>query len=159
MTALKTLIFLLVVPGTLLFYVPSIIVLFTPDALTLHLSALRYLAILPWLAGIMILLWCAWAFTFRGRGTPAPIDPPKTLVAEGLYRFVRNPMYVGALLILLGHFLWFQSLWLLLYAGLLFLSFHLFIVLYEEPNLRKRFGNPYLQYCQTVPRWLPRVQK
>ncbi len=78
---------------------------------------------------------------FEGQGTPAPIDPPKELVARGLYCFVRIPMYLGGLLIILGHFVWLQSLWLLLYAGGLFLMFHFFVVLYAEPTLQKTLAN------------------
>ena len=158
MTAFKTVIFLLVVPGIVLFYVPYQIVTSTSDVSSPHFRVLRYVAVIPLLVGVATLLWCAWDFTFKGQGTPAPIDPPEELVIQGLYRFVRNPMYVGALLILVGHFLWFQSLWLLLYAGCLFLAFHLFVVLYEEPTLRRQFGESYIRYCQSVSRWIPRIR-
>ena len=156
MTGFKTLVFTILVPGTVLLYVPYKIGSFS--ALTLQLEAFHYFAILPWTIGGTTYAWCAWDFTFKGRGTPAPIDPPKELVARGLYCFVRNPMYLGGLLIVLGHFLWFQSLWLLLYAGGLFLMFHFFVVLYEEPTLRKSFGESYVRYCQSVPRWALRFR-
>lgn len=113
---------------------------------------------MPWLAGTVILLRSCWDFTVRGNGTPAPIDPPRILVAEGVYRFIRNPMYLGALLILLGHVLWFQSLRLLMYAAALTAGFHLFVVFYEEPLLRRKHGASYEDYCQKGPRWVPRVQ-
>jgi protein-S-isoprenylcysteine O-methyltransferase Ste14 len=76
---------------------------------------------------------------------------------SGLYRFVRNPMYVAVLMMLFGHFLWFRFWSLLIYALFFFLAFHLFIIGYEEPNLRKRFGAAYEQYLRIVPRWIPKL--
>ena len=155
MTILKTLIFLAVFPGIVLVYAPCLILYAWPSVI--HSETAHYTALLPWLLGVSILLWCVRDFVFKGGGTPAPIDPPKKLVVQGLYRFVRNPMYIGVLLVLIGHILWFQSLWLAMYAVLVFLVFHLFVVLYEEPALRKTFGDSYVRYCQKVPRWMPRV--
>ena len=109
----------------------------------------------PVLLGAVTYLWCAWDFTFTGRGTPAPIDPPKELVVKGLYRYVRNPMYVGITLILLGEAVLFESAVLFLYAGLLLVWFQLFIVYYEEPTLRRLFGASYESYCKSVSRWIP----
>jgi protein-S-isoprenylcysteine O-methyltransferase Ste14 len=108
---------------------------------------------LPIALGAAFYCWCAWEFASAGRGTPAPIDPPKLLVARGLYRVVRNPMYVGVLLVLLGESLVFGSWDLLRYAVLVWLCFHLFVVLYEEPALRRKFGASYEDYCQRVWRW------
>ena len=79
----------------------------------------------------------------------------KKLVVEGLYKFVRNPMYIGILLILLGHVLWFRSVLLILYAVSIFAVFHLFVIFYEEPHLKKRFGDSYNQYLHRVPKWIP----
>ncbi|TFG97145.1 MAG: isoprenylcysteine carboxylmethyltransferase family protein, partial [Calditrichales bacterium] len=147
MNIIKTMFFLIFIPGPLLFWAPYKIALLSPIG-QFNLGQLRYAALLPWPAGTVILLWSCWEFTFRGRGTPAPIDPPKVIVGEGLYRFVRNPMYLGALLILLGHILWFQSLRLLIYAAALTAAFHLFVVFYEEPVLRRKFGDSYEDYCR-----------
>jgi protein-S-isoprenylcysteine O-methyltransferase Ste14 len=108
------------------------------------------------LLGAAIYFWCAWDFTFAGKGTPAPIYPPKELVATGLYRYVRNPMYAGILTLLLGEALFFASWRLLEYAGFVFLAFHLFVTLYEEPALRQKFGDSYKRYCATVSRWIPK---
>src|SRR5512142_2145752 len=130
MTALGSLLFLLVAPGTVAFYIPLVLLRRGPQVET---GFLAYFAFPLWAIGGIILLWCFWDFTFKGRGTPAPIDPPKELVATGFYRYVRNPMYVGILLILLGHFLWFKAISLIIYAILVFLAFHLFVTLYEEP--------------------------
>ncbi|MFH1538963.1 MAG: isoprenylcysteine carboxylmethyltransferase family protein [bacterium] len=108
--------------------------------------------------GVLIYLWCAWGFTFIGRGTPAPIDPPKELVAAGLYRYVRNPMYVGVLLVLLGEAVYFGSAALFLYSVIVFIMFNLFIVIYEEPTLKGKFGESYERYCRAVPRWIPKFK-
>ncbi len=106
--------------------------------------------------GLAIGSWCTWEFIFSGRGTPNPLDPPRFLVAGGLYRYVRNPMYIGVLAIILGEGLWFGSLAIVLYTGVVFLVFNLFVFLYEEPTLRRMFGAAYEQYCTSVPRWWPR---
>ena len=95
-------------------------------------------------------------FTFAGKGTPAPIDPPKELVERGLYRFSRNPMYVGVLFILFGEAIFFATLLILGYMLVFFFCFHLFVVAYEEPTLRRTFGAAYKKYCDAVPRWFPR---
>ena len=84
------------------------------------------------------------------------MDAPKRLVARGLYRFVRNPMYVGVLLAILGQALWFGSAATLWYAMVAALFFHLFVVFYEEPTLRRKFGESYTEYAKSVPRWMPK---
>ena len=113
------------------------------------------LAAAPFLAGgAAVYLWCAWNFILEGKGTPAPWDPPRFLVRAGLYRFSRNPMYLGVLVFLAGECLLFASLRLAAYSAVIFLAFHLRTVLYEEPALRRRFGAAYDEYCRRVPRWL-----
>jgi protein-S-isoprenylcysteine O-methyltransferase Ste14 len=109
--------------------------------------------------GTMIALWCVFTFVFIGKGTPAPFDPPRKLVVRGPYRFVRNPMYIGAGMTLAGAALYYESLSILIYAGVFFLATHLFVVLYEEPTLRRTFGNEYEAYFGRVRRWLPRPSK
>jgi protein-S-isoprenylcysteine O-methyltransferase Ste14 len=158
MNLIKTLFFLVLVPGPLLIWAPYKIAISNAVG-QFYPGPFRYLALLPWLAGTAILLWSCGEFVFRGSGTPAPIDPPKILVAEGLYRFVRNPMYLGALLILLGHVLWFQAFRMLIYIAALATAFQLFVVFYEEPVLRRKFGASYEEYCRRVPRWIPRGRK
>jgi len=155
MTALKSLLFLLVAPGLVAGYIPLALLRRGPQ---LETGALAWLAFPLWLIGGVAILWCFWDFTFKGRGTPAPIDPPKELVASGLYRFVRNPIYVGLVLILIGHFFYFGYWWLLLYAALCFLVFHLFVTAYEEPTLRTKFGASYEDYLGRVPRWIPKFK-
>jgi protein-S-isoprenylcysteine O-methyltransferase Ste14 len=94
------------------------------------------------------------AFATRGKGTPAPTAPTTELVQSGLYRYSRNPLYVGALLIVLGYPLWFQSLALVFYWFAALLFFHIVIVVYEEPSLERRFGDAWTAYRRRVPRWL-----
>ncbi len=106
-------------------------------------------------AGAAVALWCIYAFASIGRGTPAPFDPPRRLVIHGPYRFVRNPMYIGAGLALAGAALFYESLPLLGYVGVLFLATELFVVWYEEPTLRQTFGQEYEAYCRQVRRWWP----
>ena len=156
MTALKSFIFLIVAPGMVAGYIPLVLLRKGPQVET---DWFAYLAFPLWGIGGTILLWSFWNFLIQGRGTPAPIDPPQELVAVGFYRYVRNPMYVGIFLILLGHFLWFEFLWLLVYLAIVFLIVHGFVTLYEEPTLKKKFGTTYHEYLQRVPRWIPRLPK
>src|SRR5260370_25897174 len=94
-------------------------------------------------AGAVVALWCIFTFATIGKGTPAPFDPPRRLVIRGPYRFVRNPMYIGAGLALASAALFYESWPLLAYAGLFFLARHVFLVLYEDPTLRRPFGATY----------------
>jgi protein-S-isoprenylcysteine O-methyltransferase Ste14 len=103
-------------------------------------------------------LWSFWNFLHEGRGTPAPIDPPKELVVAGFYRYVRNPMYVAVLAIILAHFLWLGYWNLLIYALFVFVAFHTFVTFYEEPTLKRTFGAAYEDYVKRVPRWFPRFK-
>jgi protein-S-isoprenylcysteine O-methyltransferase Ste14 len=106
--------------------------------------------------GALIALWCVLTFVFIGKGTPAPFDPPRKLVIRGPYRFVRNPMYIGAGMTLAGAALYYESLSIFIYAVLFFLITHLFVVLYEEPTLQRTFGDEYEAYCRRVRRWRPK---
>lgn len=155
MTALKSLFFLIFVPGVFVGYVPFVFLFVGPQ---IELGFLSYLVFPVWLIGSVMILWCFWDFLVKGKGTPAPIDPPKELVVSGLYKYVRNPMYGGVLLMLMGHFLWFWYWSLLIYAVFFLIAFHLFIIGYEEPNLKKRFGAAYQDYLGKVPRWIPRIR-
>jgi protein-S-isoprenylcysteine O-methyltransferase Ste14 len=155
MTALKSLLFLIVAPGIVAGYIPLDLL---QRGLQIKIGILAYLAFPLWLVGGAILLWSFWNFLVQGRGTPAPTDPPKELVVTGFYRYVRNPMYVGIILALIGHFLWFGFWWLLAYAALAFIATHSFVTLYEEPVLKKKFGAAYENYCKSVPRWIPKFK-
>lgn len=100
--------------------------------------------------------WCIGSFVVRGHGTPAVFDAPRRLVAVGPYPYVRNPMYIGGALLLLGYGLDQQSPSIILFVPAWWLLFHLVVVLYEEPTLRSKFGRDYDEYCRRVPRWIPR---
>ena len=149
----KTLLFTLLVPGTVLVYIPFRLhsgSANTPASVHWVLTLLASVCIL---AGIGIYLRCAWDFIIKGLGTPAPLDPPKHLVVSGLYRWNRNPMYQGVVLILLAESLLFLDSSLLLYAVSVALLFHISVYFYEEPILRRRFGVDYSHYCSLAPRW------
>jgi protein-S-isoprenylcysteine O-methyltransferase Ste14 len=152
---LKNLIFLVVVPGTVAVLIPGGVLRETGEGWPARWGAPQLLALLPLAIGLAILLRCIWEFGRRGRGTPAPIDPPKELVVSGLYRYVRNPMYLGVLLILLGEALFFASRALLAYAAAWWLTVHLFVLVYEEPTLARSFGDSYARYRRAVRRWVP----
>ena len=106
--------------------------------------------------GVVLLGTCIWEFARRGRGTLAPVDPPTTLVVQGLYRYVRNPMYLSVTMIVLGEALLTGSRALLAYWAVWFLAVNLFVIGYEEPTLRRHFGAAYDRYRATVGRWVPR---
>ena len=156
MVLFKTIVFTFVFPGSITILVPYWL-LSSRSNPPLELGYFRYFGMLPILIGAAIYFWCAWDFTFAGRGTPAPIDPPKELVVRGLYRYVRNPMYIGILLILLGEAFLFASPGLFAYLAVMFMIYFLVVVIYEEPTLKHKFGESYRRYCRDVPRWIPRA--
>lgn len=151
----RTALFALLVMGTVLVYVPYGLAV-SAGAAHWSLGAWRYLGLLPLAAGLATVGWCLRDFAVVGRGTPAPFDPPRALVVTGPYRWVRNPMYLGGLLLLLGEAVLFQAPVLLGYVAAFSVAVHLFVVLYEERALRHKFGESYDRYRTAVPRWLPR---
>jgi protein-S-isoprenylcysteine O-methyltransferase Ste14 len=151
---LKTALFTVLVPGTLGVYIPYRML--ARAERTWDLGAFRHLGWIPIAMGAALYVRCAWDFAVTGRGTPAPIDPPKELIARGPYRWVRNPMYLGVLSVVLGEALFFGAPVFVGLAAAGFTFFHLFVVLYEEPTLEASFGEAYARYRRTVPRWLPR---
>jgi protein-S-isoprenylcysteine O-methyltransferase Ste14 len=155
MTAFKSLLYLIFEAGLFSLYIPLALLHTGPR---IHTGVISFLAIPLWLIGGLTVLWCFWDFTFKGRGTPMPIDPPKELVVTGPYRYVRNPIYVGVLSIFLGHFLWFGYWALLIYTMFAFIGVHFFVVLYEEPTLKRKFGATYNDYLKKVPRWIPKFK-
>ena len=155
MTVYKSLLYLIFEAGLFALYIPLALL---RTGTRIETGALSFLAIPLWLVGGLTVLWCFWNFTYQGRGTPDPTDPPKELVTTGPYRYVRNPIYVGVVLIFLGYFLWFGYWALLMYTVLAFLGVHFFIVLYEEPMLKRKFGAVYEDYLRKVPRWIPKFR-
>jgi protein-S-isoprenylcysteine O-methyltransferase Ste14 len=117
----------------------------------------------PWaIVGLLLLAagavgyaWCLWEFAVTGRGTPAPVDPPRTLVVRGPYRVVRNPIYMSALTVVVGWAAYLHSTRVFVYAIGMAIAFHLFVVFYEEPTLQNKFGDSYTRYRHAVRRWLP----
>jgi protein-S-isoprenylcysteine O-methyltransferase Ste14 len=152
---LKTAVFTVLAPGTVAGYVPWRL---RETSVVQVGGGQRWAALAVMALGIAIYLYTAfWGFAVIGGGTPAPIDPPKTLVVRGLHRFVRNPMYIGVLLIIAGQAWLFWSKALCIYGVLVGLAFHLFVLIYEEPTLQKQFGESYERYRAAVPRWIPRI--
>jgi protein-S-isoprenylcysteine O-methyltransferase Ste14 len=152
---LRTIIFTIVVPGFWTMVMPYWMLPrgARPDLQGAGAAGWLFIA-----GGIALYLACAfWGFALRGKGTPAPVDPPKKLVVEGPYRVVRNPMYWSVVSVLLGEALIFHSLALAELAAALFAGANLFVLFYEEPVLRRKFGREYEEYCRRVPRWLPRI--
>jgi protein-S-isoprenylcysteine O-methyltransferase Ste14 len=107
--------------------------------------------------GAAVTVWCILTFALVGRGTPAPFDPPRDLVVRGPYKYVRNPMYLGAATALAGAALFYRSPALGLYAAAFLVAMHAFVLSYEEPSLRATFGPHYERYCRQVRRWWPKV--
>jgi protein-S-isoprenylcysteine O-methyltransferase Ste14 len=150
---LRATLFVLLIPGTVAGWLPWVIADEPPIARHAWLVAIGVVFIG---AGWSVLLWCARDFAVRGRGTLAPVDPPRALVTHGLYEYVRNPMYVGVLTAVLGNAALFGSRFILVYAIVIALAFHTTIMVYEEPKLARSFGSSYNEYRARVPRWIPR---
>ena len=117
----------------------------------------RLVGVLLILVGLPGLVDSFARFALQGLGTPAPVAPTKNLVVTGLFRHVRNPIYVAVVAIILGQAMLFGDWRLVVYGGLLWLGFHLFVVAYEEPTLEETFGREYEAYRAAVPRWIPRM--
>jgi protein-S-isoprenylcysteine O-methyltransferase Ste14 len=149
--ALRNLVFTVVAPGTVGVYVPWLIL----DGSGAEPSPIRWPAVVVIVLGAALYAWSVWAFATVGRGTPAPWDAPRHFVAVGPYRWVRNPMYVGVLAVVIGEAWLYLWLPLLAWAGVVALVVHLFVVAYEEPTLAQMFGETYLAYRRAVWRWLP----
>lgn len=153
MLFLRALISFLVLPGIVAFVAPALLI-GSIDTRTLHGEGA-----VVFLAGSIVLSWCVRDFYVTGKGTLAPWDPPRHLVSVGLYRFSRNPMYVGVLLILIGWTLAFRSRPLLGYTIAVAVLFHLRVVLYEEPWLARTFPDEWPRFKSRVPRWLSPVPR
>jgi protein-S-isoprenylcysteine O-methyltransferase Ste14 len=153
---IKTAIFTVVAPGTVAIYAPQTL----RDRIAadqVSSSVFSGVSRVLFLCGAAIYLWCAWDFAVKGLGTPAPIYAPRVLVVKGLYRFTRNPMYVGVAAMIAGQAGYYRRASIGIYLLIVLLAFHTFVRFYEEPTLRRLFGEQYEGYCRTVPRWLPRL--
>jgi protein-S-isoprenylcysteine O-methyltransferase Ste14 len=158
MLLLRSVFFTFLLPGTVTVLIPYWLISSRgPGVLSRH-QTLRYLGSPLIAIGAAGLLWCIWEFFSEGRGTLAPVDPPKHLVVRGLYRYVRNPMYVAVATILSGEAMLFGSVPVLIEAGVFIILANLFVMGYEEPALRRQFGESYERYTQTVGRWIPQYR-
>jgi protein-S-isoprenylcysteine O-methyltransferase Ste14 len=138
----------LALPGVIAFIVPGLVLRPAHDA-TFH-----WIGVIPVAMGTLLLLWCVRDFYVAGRGTLAPWTPPKRLVAVGLYRFSRNPMYIAVITVLIGWAVMFQTVALVVYAVVVTIAFHLRVVFAEEPWLARTHGKQWEEYRSRVPRWL-----
>ena len=151
-----------------LIYVPLFILLFGWLALNVRVYDTRLGVNLPQWASIVgivamavgsiLVLLCVVFFVKRGKGTPAVFDPPTQFVAVGPYAYVRNPMYIGGFILLVGFGLYHLSLSILIFAVIIIVIFHFFVLLVEEPNLERSFGKSYLDYKKKINRWLPKLK-
>ena len=142
--------------GLLLLFLPGRILSSTGIIQPAAIGGWQGAGMLVGASGAALALACILTFVFAGKGTPAPFDPPRRLVVQGPYRFVRNPMYLGAGFALAGAALFYQSIPLLGYAAVFLLITHLFVVWYEEPTLQRIFDGDYEAYRRRVGRWWPR---
>ncbi|HET7873656.1 MAG TPA: isoprenylcysteine carboxylmethyltransferase family protein [Terriglobales bacterium] len=149
-------VFLVIAPGTVAVWAPWTISHWRVHPPLLGFGPFRWLGVLLIAAGLPVLLDSFLRFAVEGLGTPAPVAPPQHLVVSGLYRYVRNPMYVAVVSMVLGQGLLFGNVRVLEYGLAVWLAMHLFVISYEEPALRRKFGAEYEEFCRNVHRWWPR---
>jgi protein-S-isoprenylcysteine O-methyltransferase Ste14 len=155
--ALRSLLWTVLMPGLFAGYLPWRYFGLGQMRLDLR-EPLHLLGVVCITAGVVLLGSCIWEFARSGRGTLSPADPPRELVVRGLYRYVRNPMYLSVTLIILGELLLTRSRPLFWYWVVWFIAVNLFVIGHEEPYLRSRFGASYERYTTEVGRWLPRFR-
>ena len=141
--------------GAFLVFIPGRILARAGITPVTHMGPAQVVGFIVVVLGVGLAIACVLTFAFAGKGTPAPFDPPRMLVIAGPYRWVRNPMYIGAGAALFGAALYYHSLALVGYALLFVVMTNGFVLLYEEPHLRRVFGQPYEDYLRTVRRWIP----
>ncbi len=152
---LRNFLFTILQPGVVTVLIPFLILYYSrTELLPERWTALNVAGAVVMVAGTCILLNCVLRFATEGKGTISPIDPTKKLVIRGLYKYSRNPMYVGVMFIMIGEAVFIWSLALAIYAAIVFAAFNLFIVLHEEPRCRREFGSEYEDYYRRVRRWL-----
>ena len=155
---LGSFVFLLLAPGIVMGLVPWWISHWQMQPPLLGFFGFRIIGVLLIAAGVPMLLDSFARFAIQGLGTPAPVLPTRHLVVTGFYRYVRNPMYVGVSATVFGQGLFFGDARLLIYGFFVCLAFYLFVLGYEEPKLKRTFGEEYLEFCRNVPRWIPRFK-
>jgi protein-S-isoprenylcysteine O-methyltransferase Ste14 len=152
----RTLIYVTLIVAALLFTLPAGSLSWAGLTRAGSTGPLQVAGVVVGIAGVALALRCVFTFAWVGKGTPLPFDPPRRLVVGGPYRVVRNPMAIGVGLTLAGAALFYRSVGLFVLTALFFLVIHLFVVLYEEPTLRRQFGSEYDDYTREVRRWWPR---
>ena len=150
---LKSILITISMPGVGIILLPYFILNASGELNWPAISIVNIIAFIFGLFSLFLLLQCIWGFAAYGKGTLAPIDPPKHLVVRGFYKYTRNPMYLGVLGVLISEAILFRSIDILIYLFIYGILFHLLVILYEEPKLRAQFGESYKEYCQAVPRW------
>jgi protein-S-isoprenylcysteine O-methyltransferase Ste14 len=156
---IRTIIIGFVFVGTVVVIISLYLSSINYEKLSFELGIIRYSGFIPLIIGAYISLYCVKDFIIQGKGTPAPFDPPKELVVKGFYKYLRNPMYFGLFLFILGEVLIFSSIEILIYLLLLIIICNLFVIFYEEPKLLNEFGDSYKNYCKEVSRWIPSMKK
>ena len=154
---LGTVCFLFVAPGTIAGVIPWWLSRWRMHAPLLGFSAIRILGVMLIVVCVPLVLESFARFAWKGLGTPAPILPTRHLVISGLYRYVRNPMYIGVSSVIFGQALLLGDVNLLWYGVAVAIGFHIFVLAYEEPTLRRTFAEEYEVFCTNVPRWIPRL--
>jgi protein-S-isoprenylcysteine O-methyltransferase Ste14 len=154
---IETIFATILVPGAAVILIPYLLYSGSGMHWPARIGFLHGLSILGGLTGLGMIVWVSIVFVIRGGGTPIPLDPPSRFVASGLFRYVRNPMYVGATLVLACEAVFFLSPILAFYTFVLWFALHIFLVVIEEPQLERRFGESYRIYLNTTPRWIPRL--
>jgi protein-S-isoprenylcysteine O-methyltransferase Ste14 len=156
-SSLGTILFLFLIVPFFLIWIPRRILLAPEFIYRFDTGIYRYLGLAPIVLGVVLYIFCSGSFIFVGKGTPIPFTPTKELIVTGLYRFVRNPLYIAGVLVLAGEAILFQSLGILIYCLVMFGVFNVHVMM-EETLLAEKFGTSYEQYCKSVPRWIPRLK-
>ena len=153
-----TLLEIVIAYGLFSVFIPRELLSLNLELFPVNIGAVRYCGLISIIIGTVMNLRCYGELIFSGKGTPDPLLPTEKLVSRGLYQFIRNPVYVGLFLILFGEAVLFMSAVLLVYSLLWLLVLNLIVVFIEEPSLKRKFGDAYNDYRQSVPRWIPRLK-
>ena len=155
--SLGTLLYLFLIVPFFMIWIPRRILSSPEHIYRFDIGICRYFGLAPIIVGIVIYFFCSGSFVFVGKGTPIPFTPNKELIVTGLYRFVRNPLYIAGVLVLAGEAILFQSLGIFIYCLIMFGGFNIHVLI-EETSLAEKFGAQYGEYCKSVPRWIPRLK-
>jgi protein-S-isoprenylcysteine O-methyltransferase Ste14 len=156
---LKNLVLFVFLVASVLVVVPLVLVWLSGGLLAFSIGGLRFLGFVLIGVGAFFMLNMFFYFASVGKGTPAPFDPPKKLVTGGLFCFVRNPGYIGGVFIIVGEGVFLEAAVIFGYAVFMWIMFHLYVVFFEEPSLKEKFGKDYEKYLETVPRWIPMLKR